>query len=778
MKIKKNIFLFASQSKSSFIYNEIIQLSKEFEKVNIVLQTSDENDFFYPDNVSVHLVNYDHYKTSLILKKYLLQYLRILFIDIIKSRKHILKLNIHKLNASRLLRIFYISDCINDLTSIRKNDLFYTFWFDDWASSLALLKKQNKINNFFSLAHGFDLYEERTAVTNRIAFRWFQLKHAQAVYSVSKTGATYLKLKYPHYAEKIKISYLQTSFSGKNIAIQNPIHLLTCANFSKVKRIELILEILQKFTQPVVWYYIGNYNANSNYWKSFLSKIQDIKNQNKLVEIKIIGELTNEQVFNFYTKTPLSALISVSESEGLPVSMMEALSFGVPIIATAVGGCPEIVNSKTGMLIPKNFNAKNVATEIVEFILSKKNIIEYRQGVFEFWKQNFSQDRTKFLSKFNLPESSLKPRQICCNCIMDNENDNSITFNEQGICNYCESYNHKINDLGTDEQKNNFITKKLIEIKSKRKNNAYDCILGVSGGVDSTYLAFWCKQNSLNPLVVHFDNGYNSELASKNIENICTILGFELNTFVINWNEFKELQLAYLKAGVIDIEVLTDHAIYATLVTCAKKYKIKYILSGFNLVTEGIMPKEWVYDKLDWKNIKDIYKNFGKNYKIKTFPHLTFLQKLYNHWFLKFESIQVLNYINYNKKEAKSLITEELNWLDYGGKHYESVFTKFYQSYILPVKFKVDKRKAHLSTLICSGQITKDEAIEEMNKPPFDSNSINNEKEYIVKKLGLTLAEFDEIIFREPKQHTDFKNETKLWERYFKIIKFIKFWKN
>jgi N-acetyl sugar amidotransferase len=778
VKIKKNIYLFASQVDSSFVINEILQLSETFENVNVVMQNSDTSNFDFPPNVSIILVDYENYKTSKILKKNFLCYFRILVLEFIKSPKNILKFDILKLNSSRLLRNFYISDCIAELPFFKKDDILYSFWFDDWATALAILKKKNKITDFVSLAHGYDLYEERTSVTYRIAFRWFQFKYVRNVYSVSKKGADYLSLKYPKYSDKIKFSYLQTSYKGQNILNPNTINIVTCANFSAVKRIQLIPEILEYFSVPVVWHYIGDITFETDEAKKFIIQTQEVVKRYPLVQINIIGKMSNAEVFDFYLKNSISALLSVSESEGLPVSMMEAISFGIPIISTDVGGCSEIVNETTGMLIPKKFDPKITAKKIIEFLEFKNDITDYRKGVFEFWSQNFSTNKIKFLQKFNLPSAFVNDKQVCSKCVMDSDSDELITFNKQGICNYCTNYDIQISKLGTDKEKHSFITQKIFEIKTSNKNKKYDCILGVSGGVDSTFLAYWCKQNALNPLVVHFDNGWNSELASKNIENICTILGLELNTFVINWAEFKELQLAYLNAGVIDIEVLTDHAIYATIVAYAKKYKIKYILSGFNLVTEGIMPKGWVYDKLDWKNIKDIYKNFGQNYKIKTFPHLTFLQKLYNHWFSELESIQVLNYINYNKNEAKSLIAKELNWLDYGGKHYESVFTKFYQSYILPVKFKVDKRKAHLSTLLCSGQITKDEAIEEMNKPPFDSNSINNEKEYIVKKLGLTLAEFDEIIFRAPRQHTDFKNEAKLWERYFKIIKFIKFWKN
>ncbi|HOZ86494.1 MAG TPA: N-acetyl sugar amidotransferase, partial [Bacteroidia bacterium] len=251
-------------------------------------------------------------------------------------------------------------------------------------------------------------------------------------------------------------------------------------------------------------------------------------------------------------------------------------------------------------------------------------------------------------------------------------------------------------------------------------------------------------------------------------------LSLDLYTYVINWEEFKELQLAYIRAGVIDIEALTDHAILSTIYQIAEKYKIRYTLSGFNYATEAVMPKGWVFDKSDWENIKDIYSKFGSGKKISTFPHMSFYKKLYYHWFLKLESIQVLNYIPYNKQDAKKLIAEKLAWRDYGGKHYESVFTKFYQAYILPVRFHVDKRMAHLSNLICSGQITREAAMKELEQPLYNESDLSSEKEYVLKKLGLKEKEFDLMMTEPARSHLEFKTEKPLWARYFKLVKMMK----
>lgn len=364
--------------------------------------------------------------------------------------------------------------------------------------------------------------------------------------------------------------------------------------------------------------------------------------------------------------------------------------------------------------------------------------------------------------------------QECSRCLLTTVDTPIISFDNKGECSYCNYYDSVTSKLGTAEEKKNWISNKIAEIKKEGRGKEFDCILGVSGGVDSTFLSYWAKENGLSPLVVHFDNGWNSELATANIRNICEKLGLALNTHVIDWEEFKALQVAYLYAGVIDMEVLTDHAIMATIYEIAAKHKIKYTLNGFNFATEAIMPKGWVFDKSDWENIRDIYKKFGAGKAIKTFPHISFKQKLFYHWFHKLESIQVLNYVDYNKEEAKKLISEKLAWRDYGGKHYESVFTKFYQAYILPVRFGVDKRKAHLSNLICSKQISKQEALIELKKPLYQEQELRNEKEYVIKKWDLTEQAFDKIMQMPKRAHEEFNTEKKLWARYFKLLNILK----
>ena len=358
----------------------------------------------------------------------------------------------------------------------------------------------------------------------------------------------------------------------------------------------------------------------------------------------------------------------------------------------------------------------------------------------------------------------------CTLTVMDNIADENIRFDGQGICNYYYEYKEaEARDVLTGEAGSQKMEELVKRIKAAGKGKPYDCLIGLSGGVDSTYVAYLVKELGLRPLAVHLDNGWNSELAVKNVENIITRLGFDLFTLVVNWEEFKDIQLSYLKASVVDIEVVSDHAIFATMYKLAKEKNIGYILSGTNVVTEQIMPPGWLYKKMDFANLKDIHSRFGKK-KIKTYPSLDFKKYVYYSSVLRLIPISILNYVPYNKKEVKELIQKELGWRDYGGKHYESVFTKFYQAYILPEKFHIDKRKAHLSTLICSGQMTKAAALEELAKPLYDPKELAADKEYVLKKLNLDEVEFDAIMRLPVQRHEAFKSDTKLKAKYMTLL--------
>ncbi len=366
--------------------------------------------------------------------------------------------------------------------------------------------------------------------------------------------------------------------------------------------------------------------------------------------------------------------------------------------------------------------------------------------------------------------------QICNYCVMDTS-DPEITFNENGICNNC---SNAINRLNNEIFIDPLIKRQKLEnlvgkIKTKSKNLKYDCIIGLSGGVDSSYLAYLAvKKMGLRPLAVHLDNGWNSELAVANINNIVKTLNLDLHTKVLDWSEFKSLQLAFLKASVIDIEMLTDHAIGITLFEVAKKYNIKYFLSGYNYQSESIMPAKWLYPyKMDSLNIKDIYKKHGDGKKIKSFKFLSFHEYL-NFGKNSMKLIPILNYVEYNKKEALKVLENELNWRNYGNKHDESIFTKFYQDVILPKKFNVDKRKAHLSSLICSNQITREDALKELEKPIISEQELENNLEYFLKKMELNKVEYEKIMKSKPKDHWEYRSYAKFKTKIGNVLRSLK----
>lgn len=351
--------------------------------------------------------------------------------------------------------------------------------------------------------------------------------------------------------------------------------------------------------------------------------------------------------------------------------------------------------------------------------------------------------------------------KICSRCIMDTVAVPDITFDEKGVCNYCTEFLSKLNKAAPNEESRERLLDKLItEIKEHGKNKEYDCILGVSGGVDSSYALYKAIKLGLRPLAVHLDNGWNSELSVKNIEVLVRKLNVDLYTYVIDWEEFKDLQIAFFKANVIDIEMLTDHAIFAALYKVAFDRKIKHILTGVNTVHEGMrFPPGWIHYKIDLKNIKAIYKKFGSGKKIKSFPMMGIIRKLKYKHINRIQEMPILNYLDYDKDKVIKILSKETGWKPYEKKHYESVFTRFYQAYILPKKFNVDKRKLHYSSLICSGQMSREDALELMEKDTYDDPSLLKEdKEYVLKKLNFSNDSFDEYLSNPSVPHNNYSS--------------------
>lgn len=357
---------------------------------------------------------------------------------------------------------------------------------------------------------------------------------------------------------------------------------------------------------------------------------------------------------------------------------------------------------------------------------------------------------------------------------MDSSDDANLVLNEAGICNYCERYEELVDQhivQGDVAAKRRSVIENM---KSSRCKEGYDCLIGISGGVDSCYVAWLAKQEGLNPLLVHFDNGWNSSIASQNIHRIVKKLDLDLYTYVVDWEEFRDIQRAFFKASVVDIELVTDFGIVACLYNLAAKKGIKYIVSGHNVASEGALPAHWVHWKSDFLNIRDIHRKFG-TVKMKTFPQMTYLRKAYYVQWKKIKIIPLLNYFEYDKEKAKEFLIRELEWVDYGGKHYESIFTRFYQAYILPKKFGIDKRKAHLSALICAGQIDRETALKKVETPAWEYPDMKEDKQYVLKKLGFSPEEFEAIMQEAPRPHTDFKSYTTKHYRWeLKTVAFLR----
>lgn len=358
--------------------------------------------------------------------------------------------------------------------------------------------------------------------------------------------------------------------------------------------------------------------------------------------------------------------------------------------------------------------------------------------------------------------------RVCTRTVMDTS-DPDIRFDDDGVCNYVQDFADFLDALPPPEDRKAQLEARIKAIKAEGKGRRYDCVLGLSGGVDSSYLAWLSKEWGLRPLVVHFDNGWNSELAVDNIERIVSNLGFELATHVMNWEEFRDLQRSYFLASVVDIEVPTDNLIFGALFRLAAKHKVRTILSGTNYATEWLMPPRWNYRKNDAVNIKAIQAKFGSR-KLKELPILGVWNQGRHTLLNGIRTWAPLDLIDYSKAGAKRLLMEELGWRDYGGKHYESVFTRFYQGYVLPKKFDIDKRRAHLSTLILNGEITRDEALEELQQPTYDENLQAEDRAYVGKKLGFSEEEFDRILAAEPVLHEAYGTDERERARYFKMV--------
>ncbi|PBQ31513.1 hypothetical protein CNR22_06955 [Sphingobacteriaceae bacterium] len=395
-KISKDIYFFTDTTDTSFILNDIQSFAATYNRVAVYTFQSLNKEVF-PENVSIKLVDFKAYNTKKILKKYFSLILYTAVVELIKYPNYIIRPRYLAQAVSSFMRNSYLAEIIDtDIRSSVTEKVFFTFWFNGWATALAVLKRNKVITSFYSRIHGTDLYEYRIPVTQRIPFRWFQLQYADGVFSVSKKGASYLKEKYSKYQEKIGVNYLGVAgYSLTKLEAGDYFTLVSCSIMDVIKRVYLIPEILKYIDFPVRWVHFGEKVESDPTRQLFLKNIENLNQHHKNIKVDLMGFTPNKNVLEFYKTTSVNLFISVSESEGLPVSMMESIGFGIPVMATDVGGCSEIVNDQTGILIPKNFDAFKVAEQLKEFMKSAKNSDNFRMGANRFCDENFNR-KTNF----------------------------------------------------------------------------------------------------------------------------------------------------------------------------------------------------------------------------------------------------------------------------------------------------------------------------------------------------------------------------------------------
>ena len=369
----------------------------------------------------------------------------------------------------------------------------------------------------------------------------------------------------------------------------------------------------------------------------------------------------------------------------------------------------------------------------------------------------------------------MKTNIICKKCVMD-LSDSAIIFDDKGICDHCNTFYSKILPVWMNGKNREVeLNKILSQIKKTSKGKEFDCIMGMSGGIDSSYLLYvMVKEYDLRPLVFHVDAGWNSQIAVNNIERLVDGLGLDLYTDVINWEEIKDLQLAFFKSGVPQVDVPQDHAFFAMMYKFASEKNIKYILTGGNYSTECVRnPLEWMYYQSDSTQLRDIHDKHG-TIPLKTFPVTNVLwHKLYLPYFKGVKLIRPLDFIPYNKEDAMKELVKKFGYQKYPQKHFESRFTKFYESYWLPERFGYDTRKVQYSSLILTGQMTRTQAMKKLKEPSYDKGTIHQEFEYVANKLNISIEELQSYMVAPKKTYKDYKSQKYIYDIGAKILKKI-----
>jgi N-acetyl sugar amidotransferase len=502
-------------------------------------------------------------------------------------------------------------------------------------------------------------------------------------------------------------------------------------------------------------------SENSEIYKQIIIDAENLGVRNMIVNA---GVLNMKECLPWYSKSNMVFLPTLLEV--FSATYLEAMAMKRPIVTTNLDFARDVCSDAA--LFYEPYSAEDAAEKIFELASSQtlqKELIEKGSAKLKTYPNPDEKHKLVFNWLYELAiniQNNTRPYAICAKTIMDTSDPN-IVFDKDGISDYYHNYqNNILPTWDTDKVGYSELMKIAEKIKKERTNKEYDCIIGLSGGLDSSYTAYIAKEvMGLRPLLFHVDAGWNTEQAVSNIEKLCNGLGLELFTNVINWQEMKDLQVAFLKSQIPGQDAPQDIAFFSGLYQFARKNKIKYVITGSNYSTECCRePQEWgAYPGIDKTMVLDIHKKFGKR-ELNTFPIVDILRyKIYYQRILGMTVVKPLNNVPYLKHEAEKLLNEKFGWEKFQHKHHESRFTRFYEDYWLPRKFGFEKRRAHFSSLILTGQMTREEALKRISQPELDEQTLKNEFEYVAHKLDLTVNELQQIFEGENKTFKDYKNK-------------------
>ena len=645
----------------------------------------------------------------------------------------------------------------------------YCWWSASYATGVARAMQGRGVP-IVARAHGFDLFADQDAA-GFIPLQAELLDRCDLTLSVSQAGVDYLRQHYPR--SKVEVSRLGVRDPGHATrpSEDGVLRVVSCSSVVPVKRVHLLAEgiahlLAERPSVSIEWTHLGGGPLLADLRASIAA------NPALARHVRLLGAMDHDAVLDYYRDQPVDLVVNVSQSEGVPVSLMEAASASIPIMATAVGGSAEVVGPAGDLLLPDNVTAQEIADALAAFAaFPADRRAELRQRARRAWADTFASPRVHRELVRRLGEIAGRDEtgetRVCSRCVMDTIA-NDITFDADGQCNYCTEFIARAGaQLFQSAQEREAAFAELLEqVRRDGHGKPYDCIIGVSGGVDSSWTLVQAVRAGLHPLAVHMDNGWNTELAQNNIANLVKRLDVDLVTYVINWKEYRELMLGFLNADVIDIELLYDNAMLAVNYQQANRFKVRHILAGTNLATEGMrIPASWNWLKYDRRNIAAL-RHAHDGGSLESFPSIGTTRYVWNLLVRRIRWVSFLDYLDYQKSEAVQQLQEEFDYKPYPQKHYESLFTRLYMGYILPTKFNVDMRKVDFSNLIISGQMSRDEAMAQLAQSPYASQQeLAADIAFFRKKMGWSNQDWQAYLRRPRREHRAYPSEVELYAR-------------